>query len=135
MAELDLAGIMDAIARTAVLSGIVKRAYAWPTLDVSPPALIVGYPTELNYDATMARGSDRAVFPVWVVCGKIDARSTRDIVAAYVSPAGARGVHDALSGDLGGVVQTCRVRSMTIEATTINSVDYTAPRFDLDILT
>lgn len=126
---------MDAVAARALTAGIVKRAYGWPNLAVEPPCLIVGYPTVLNYDATMARGSDRATFPVWIVCGKIDARTTRDAVAEFISPAGALGVKTALDGNLGGAVQSCRVMSMTMEVTNIGGVDYQAPRFDLDILT
>ena len=135
MSALDLIAVMDAIADTARAAGIADRVYEWPTLDVSPPAVIVGYPTSLNFDATMARGSDRATFPVWIVCGKSDARTTRDAVARYINPVGANDVKTALDGDLGGVVQSCRVVSMTVEATNINGVDYLAPRFDLDILT
>lgn len=133
MAAIDLAAVMDAIANTAVAGEVVERAYPWPTLEVSPVCLIVGYPTELNFDTTMARGSDRATFPVWIVCGKAEARTTRDVVTAYIT--GATGVKDVLDGNLGGAVQSARVMSMVMENANIAGIDYLAARFDLDVLT
>lgn len=137
MASLDLVAVMDGIADTARAAGLVlaDRVYEWPTLTVNPPCLVVGYPTELRYDETYQRGSDRATFPVWVICGKVDARTTRDAIAVYIGPDGAASVKTALDGDLGGACQSCRVVSATIEAANIGGIDYQAVRFDLDILT
>lgn len=131
---MRLAEIMDAINDTALLAGVVDRGYEWPTLDVNPPCLVVGYPTDVIYDVTMQRGSDRARFPVWIVCGKADARSSRDAVAVYLSD-GAQSVKTALDGNLGGVVQSCRVTTTTFENVTIGGVDYIAAAFELDVLT
>jgi hypothetical protein len=132
-----MGAVMDAIAATAKAAGLVSadRAYAWPTLTVNPPCLVVGYPTAINYDATYARGFDRATFPFWIICGRIDARTTRDQIATYIGPDGAASVKTAMDGPLGGAVQSARVMSATIEATTISGVDYQAVRFDLDVLT
>ena len=137
MSSLDLVAVMDAIADAAKEAELVlaDRVYPWPTLLVNPVCLVVGYPTALNYDATFGRGSDRATFPVWLIAGKVDARSTRDVIGQYIGPDGVTSVKTALDGDLGGVVQSCRVTAATIEAANISGVDYQAVRFDLDILT
>lgn len=138
MAPMDLVVVMDAIAATARDAGLPfeERVYEWPTLSVNPPCLVVGYPTELRYDATYARGADRGTFPAWVVCGRVDARSTRDLIAAYIGgPGEDPSVKSALDGTLGDAVASCRVTSATIEAVTISGVDYQSVRFDLDILT
>lgn len=138
MAALELVGVMDGIAATLRAAGMFPgddRVFEWPTLSVNPPCAIVGYPTALTYDATMARGADRATFPVWVVVGKVDARTTRDALAQYVGPDGSQSFKSALDGDLGGACQSCRVTAATIEAVNISGVDYQSVRFDLDVLT
>lgn len=137
MASLDLVAVMDGIAAAAIEAELVlgSRVYEWPTLNVTPVCLVVGYPTALNYDATFGRGSDRATFPVWLIAGRVDARTTRDAIAQYIGPDGVTSVKTALDGDLGGVVQSCRVTAATIEAANIGGIDYQAVRFDLDILT
>ena len=139
MGALDLVAVMDGIANTLGASdlGFADRVFEWPTLSVNPPCAVVGYPTALTFDATYARGSDRATFPVWVILGRIDARSTRDQVGLYLGfgAGGAESVKDALDGDLAGSCQSCRVTAATIEAVNISGVDYQSIRFDLDVLT
>lgn len=132
-----MVSVMDGIAARAKAAGLVldDRVYAWPTLTVNPPCLVVGYPTEITYDATMGRGSDRATFPVWVIAGKVDARTTRDVIATYIGPDGSASVKSALDGTLGGACQSCRVTAATIEAINVSGVDYQSVRFDLDVLT
>lgn len=52
-----------------------------------PPAAVVTLDT-ITYDNTMARGTDRALFKVWIAVGKVHDESSRDKLAGYLSGAG-----------------------------------------------
>lgn len=126
-----MAAVMDALAARILAAGVTTRAHAWPVGAVQPPCAIVGYPEEIEFDATFGRGSDRAVFPVWMVCGNVSDRTARDVLSGYIT--GATGIKDALDGNLGGVVQTARVTDCQIEKTTIGAVEYIAARFQIEV--
>lgn len=128
----SIAAVMTAITEVAVAGEIVERAYDWPTLQVNPPALVVGYP-DLNFDFTFRGGTDRATYPVWIICGLADQRSSRDVLSKYVTGGGAT-VKAVLDGDLAGAVRSCRVVNCNLEVVNIGGLDYAAARFDLDVL-
>lgn len=125
---------MDAIAESA-RGTIAERAYEWPTLNFVPPCVVVGYPVDNGLNATYRRGSSRATFPVWVVCGRADERSAREVLGGYIAGEEGGIVRQTFDGDLGGAVQTCLVTTFVVEAVASAGVDYIAARFDLDILT
>lgn len=134
MGVFELAGVMDAIADAAIAAEVVDRVYEWPTSTPAPPCLVVGYPTAVTFDVTMQRGHDRATFPVWVICGRADERTARDVLSSYVSDGGNR-VKTALDGDLGGAVSSARVQSVGFELMTMGGVEYISAAFELDVLT
>jgi hypothetical protein len=130
MAAINLASTMDAIAQTLLSAGVVTKAYGWPNSGATPVSAIVSYPDEIEFDAVFGRGSDKAVFPVYIVCGAVHERSSRDVVSGYIT--GATGVKDALDGNLGGAVQTCRVTDCRVDKITLAGVEYLAARFELE---
>jgi hypothetical protein len=131
VSALNVSSVMDAIAARIVAAGVTTRAYAWPTGSIQPPCAIVGYPEELEFDATFGRGSDRAVFPVWMVCGNVSDRSARDVLSGYIT--GGTGIKDALDGTLGGAVQTARVTDCQVEKLPIGAVEYIAAKFMIEV--
>jgi len=133
MGAINLASVMDAIANTITEAGVTDRAYAWPVESVSPPCVVVGYPKELDFDVTFTRGSDRALFPVYVIVGKVSDRSARDVLSNVIT--GATGIKDALDGDLGGEVSTARVQDCQIEDVNVAGVAYLAAVFTLEVYT
>lgn len=128
----SVADVMTAITEVAVNGGLVDRAYDWPTLDVNPPCLVAGYP-DLSFDLTMRRGADRATYPVWIVCGVADKRSSRDVLSPFIVGGGVS-VKGILQGTLNGTVQSARVTTCQIETVNIGGLDYVAARFDLDVV-
>lgn len=54
---------------------------------LQPPAAVVTL-DEITYDYSMKRGSDRAVFKVWIAVGKVHDQSSRDKLAGYMNSAG-----------------------------------------------
>lgn len=132
MGQLRVGETMQAIADRALAGGVVARAYGWPVEAVQPPCLVVGYPEgDIEFDAVFGRGSDKALFPAWLIVGKALERSTRDVLSPYI--AGAAGVKDALDGDLGGLVQTARVTACRVEPVIVAGVEYLSARFDIEV--
>lgn len=131
MAEINVGATMQAIADVAKASGLIKRTYGWPIDNAEPPCLVVDYPSEIDFDQTFGRGSDKAVFPFYILCGLASDRAVRDVVSKYI--AGATGLKDALDGTLGGVVQTARVTDCQIQKVTLAGVDYLAAKFQIEV--
>ena len=131
MSPINVSLVMQAIADELVSAGVVENAYGWPVKQARPVCAIVGYPDALEFDATFGRGSDKATFPVYIVCGAVHDQSTRDVISGYIT--GATGVKDALDGDLSGAVQTARVTDCTIDTLTLAGVEYLAARFLIEV--
>lgn len=131
MTAIDVGATMQAIADELVSAGVTKKAYGWPNPSVTAGSAIVGYPEELEFDATFGRGSDRAVFPVWVIVGKAVERTARDAISAFIT--GATGVKDALDGDLSGAVQTARVTDCQIEEIAVGDVAYLSAKLLVEV--
>jgi hypothetical protein len=132
MAALDLKTVMDALA-TACPTSAGTRKFGYPVGAVEPPAVIVGYPTTCEFDATFGRGSDRAVFPIWYVVGRVMEKASRDKLSAVITDMA------AISSSIGGVhapsIQTARVTDCTPESVIIGAETYIAARFDVEVYT
>lgn len=127
---INLNTVMDTLG-TALGSVTGLRVYDYQTDNVAVPAAVVGLPDELTYDHTMQRGKDQAVFPVYVLVGKVSDRAARDKLAAYCDGTGAASVSvkAALDG-IGGNVT--RVESVTFGQVTVGGVEYLAAIFQVD---
>ena len=126
-----MAATMDAITDTLTSGGRDEPMYPFPAESVAPPCWVVGYPTEIEYDSVFARGSDRAVYPLWYVIPRNDPLSARDALSAVI--AGAESVKLLLDGTLGSVVQTCRVTDCQPDFIEIGGVPLAAARFTLEV--
>lgn len=129
---MDLAGIMDALAG-ATPSAITPRHYAYPVGSVVPPAVVVGYPTTIEYDATFDRGVDRLVIPVFYVCGMVDDIGARAAVSAVIS--GTNEIKLALETNSTVITKTdtVRVTDATPESIVIGGQEMIAVRFDVEV--
>jgi hypothetical protein len=131
MGAINLAGVMDALAARLVTADVTERAYAWPADNVQPPCAVIGYPEDIEFDATFGRGSDVAVFPVWFLVGKVSERTARDRLSAIVT--GATGIKNALDGGYPSYIQTARVQNCRPAPVTVAGVEYLAARFDVEV--
>lgn len=134
--SLDLNAVMDAIGTRLVgVAGLRTADYAAQSINV--PQAIVSLPTSpIEYDATMARGADRAVIPVLVLVAAVSDRASRDQVAAYLSGTGVKSIKAAIEGttsDLGGAAQTVRVMTGQADVITVGAVDYAAASFEVEV--
>lgn len=134
MAEMVLAAVMDELARRVKEygeDGLFSRSYGWPNPAVSPPAFVVGYPPQVDLDATMNRGSDRARFPCWAVFGAPNERSSRDTLSSFM-----QAIKAATDGTADGIWSSARAENFIVE-TIVNddATEYLAARFTVDVIT
>lgn len=135
MAAADIVNVMDGIGdRLATITGL--RVHRYTPDAVSPPSAIVDWP-EVEYDFTAGRGSDRMLFPVHIVVGKVSERSAAAALGAYISGSGASSVKTAIEGSggvLGGYASTTRVMGATVTVVTIAAVDYLSATFQVEVI-
>lgn len=139
MAEMDFSAVMVALAAIPVEAELVARSYDWPTADINPPCLVVSYPEgPQDFDTTMRRGHDRALFPAYLVVGDLIKRVTRDKLQPYLQPFKA-----AIEGATGHgddpVIpvpwNSVRVASWSVVPFAVEGLDYAAIKFEIDVLT
>lgn len=136
MSTLDLNAVMDGLGvRLATISGL--RVFDYPTDQLEPPAAVVGLPLEVAYDYTKGRGSDRALFPVFVVVGGAFARAARDALGPYLAGAGSSSIKAAIEADrtLAGACATLGVANVRSDGSgiTVNGVRYTGAIFEVEV--
>lgn len=130
---MDIASVMDDLG--AALDAVDElRVYPYWAARVTPPSVTVGWPEPLTYDSTYRRGSDRATFPVTVLVGKVDARSSRDRLARYADGTGTHSVKAAIEAHAATAYDTAVVRSCSFEVITISGVEYLAGVFEVDVM-
>jgi hypothetical protein len=128
MTALNLSSVMDALA-TAAGTATSLKAWAYPPDAVTAPCIAVGYPTEINLDATFGRSSDSVVIPVWIIVGKAaDGKAVRDKLSGYLT--GISGVVEALDA-LAGV----SVRGVEAGETEIGLVVYQSLKLSVEVYT
>lgn len=127
-----LSDVMDQLG--AALGSIDElRVFPYWVEQVTPPAAIVGWPDPITYDASFRRGADSFTLPVWIVVGRVDARSARDTLAAYLDGAGASSVKAALDGGTYTACDSVRVATARVEPVTIAGIDYLAAVLDVEV--
>lgn len=129
---MNLGGVMDELG--AALDTIEDlRVFPYSAQRITVPAAIVTWPEEINYDQAMSRGGDRLTLPVFVLVGLIDARSSRDDLAAYLAGSGPRSVKAVIDGYRYIELDSARVTSAKVESVSVAGVEYLAGVFDVDI--
>ena len=111
------------------------RVFPYTAEAITPPAAVVGWPDPIDYDQTLRRGMDVMTFPVWVAVGAVDARSSRDLLAAYLDGSGASSIKAALDGRRPKYTacDSVRVNSARIEPISIAGTPYLAAVFDVAV--
>lgn len=124
---LNLNTAMDTLG--AVLGGVTGlRVYDYEASSGAVPAAMVLWPDELTYDNTKGRGTDRAVFPILVMVGKVSDRAARDRLAGFCDGTGlaTTSVKTALDGITGVLVN-----SVSFEVVNWSGVPYLAAEFSV----
>ncbi len=112
------------------------RVPPWGVESVTSPAALVGLPVRIEYDDTWQRGSDR--YPdveVYILAGKPEDRTSREILAPFCAGAGVRSVKQAVESFAYTSCdrQSVRVVSCEFEAVRFAGVAYLAAIFHIDL--
>lgn len=129
---MNLADVMDEVATALEATGL--RVTAYPADRVTPPAATIGYPTTLDYDATMTRGADVMVLPVMVIIARVDVRTARDALAQYADGSGAESVKQVLEAHTYTACDSVRVQSAEFGQVTIAGVDYLSGIWNVHVI-
>lgn len=131
---MDLAAVMAALGtRLETIPGV--RIYPYPPDKVAVPAVLVSWPDGIDYDQTMAGGSDRVLVPVFVLVEPGQARTRVAELAQYTNRAGASSVKAALQAapTLAGAAKTLRVVRSEFTTVEVAAVAYPAARLDVEV--
>lgn len=127
--SLNLNTAMDAIG--TALAGITGlNVYSYIPDAVTVPAAVVGFPDEVEYDSTMARGTDRCRFQVTILVQKTNDQTARNDLAGYMNGAGT--TTTAVKAALDAIGPYVRVERARVGITGVGQVDYLSATFDVD---
>lgn len=134
MSGLNLSAVMTDLA-TAVQTVLTspRKAFDYPVEGVVPGDAVVGYPQDpIDLSTTFGRGQDRAVVPVFVICGMPQDESTRVAVSAWMDDSGS--VVTAIEG-YSGTWSSVRVTTVQIVPfQQLGGLELVALRFNVDVI-
>jgi len=93
------------------LSAISGLRTSWFVPDNPSPPIAIVVPDRVDYDVSMARGSDTFGFQVLLIGGRINERTAQSSLDVYLESTGAYSIKAAIEADktLGGAAHSCRV--------------------------
>jgi hypothetical protein len=130
---MNLANVMDELG-VALENVAGLRVLPYSADRITPPAAIVGWPDPIAYDTTMVRGGDTVTMPLFVVVGKIDARSARDRLAIYLDGAGAASIKAVVESGTYTAFDSVRVQEARVDGISVAGTEYLGAIFQLHII-
>lgn len=130
---MNIADVMDELG-TALDAVDGLRVFPYSADRITPPAAIVGWPDPITYDTTMARGADTLAVPLFVLVGRLDARTSRDRLAVYLDGSGSSSIKATVEAGTYTAFDSVRVQEARVEAMTVAGVEYLGAIFQLDLI-
>lgn len=126
----DIGALLDGLAaQLETIDGLRVREEM--TGSIHPPAAVLSL-DEIEYDTTMARGSDDVTFHVHVFTSMASERTGQQALFSYLAGSGEKSVRAAIDADptLGGVAMYAEVQSVgEVGIAKFADVSYYAARF------
>ncbi len=123
---VTLAGELAAAAQT--ITGL--RVHQVPGLAIRAPALVIGYPEQIDYDGTYQRGADALRVPLFLLIGPTSQRAGGLDLLSYLSGSGARSVKAAIEAGTYTAADVVHVASANPGAITSEGVEYLGATFE-----
>jgi len=119
--------------RLATISGL--KTYDYIPDSVNVPGAVVGQ-LDLDFDAALNRGLDRASCTILLIVGRMSESAGQTKLDGYLASTGSTSVKAAIEADatLSGAVQTLRVTSATAGSVQVASIDYLAYRYNVELI-
>lgn len=130
---MNLGDVMDELSTAlGTIEGL--RPFPYSVRSITPPAAVVGWPDPYTYDTTMRRGLDRTTFPIYVVVGNVDARTSRDAISRYADGSGEASVKAVLEAAEFTACDSVRVQSCEFGTITVAGVEFLCATFQVDVI-
>lgn len=131
---MNIADVFDEIAAAieAEIPGL--RCPGYPAAAPVPPVALFGWPDEVQYDLTFARGCDGFTLPVLVIAGPTDSRANFALLGAYMSGTGTKSIKRALEASKYPSCDSVRVAKARVEEIQLSGRDMVAAVFDAEIV-
>lgn len=130
----SISAIRDGLkTRLETISGL--RAHDTVPGQINPPAAVVRR-RQINFDSTMARGSDDFLFTITLLIQFGENRNAQNQLDAYLAGSGTLSIKAAIEGEqtLGGVVDFARVAQAGEDALMeYNGVEYLSVDFTVEV--
>ena len=111
--------------------------YGYVPDSIEPPTAIVGVVESIDYDSTMARGSDTYNIPILLYVSRVDAQDSQETLDGYLASTGASSVKAQVESDLtlNGSAQSVRVvEADNYGVYTVNDIDYLGVEFGVEVI-
>lgn len=111
--------------------------YGYVPDSIEPPTAIVGVVESIDYDSTMARGSDTYNIPILLYVSRVDAQDSQETLDGYLASTGANSVKAQVESDLtlSGSAQSVRVvEADNYGVYTVNDIDYLGVEFGVEVI-
>lgn len=126
--SIDVDVAWDAVgAAVSTVTGL--RVHTYAVDQIQPPAAVVLLES-VDYDYTHGRGTDRAVFKVFVCVSRAYDRVARENLSPYLSGAGAATTAIKAAVDALGPAAACT--RVDVQTVTVAGAEYVAGVFDVD---
>lgn len=128
---MNVSTVMDQIGtRLATITGL--RVFSFAAENAQPPFAMVDYPESVEYDSTMSRGSDEAVFRVLVGVARNIDRSARKALDDYLDGSGSKSIKAAI--EAGTVGHSARVRRATVSEIVVADTPFVGAVFEVHVI-
>tara|TARA_Y100000004_G_scaffold116642_1_gene131127 strand:- start:469 stop:879 length:411 start_codon:yes stop_codon:yes gene_type:complete len=111
--------------------------YSYVPHRFDPPLAVVSVLENLEYDFSMARGSDKFIIPVRLFVSNIDGQDSQETLDAFLNSSGSSSMKVAIESDktLGGIASTLRVvEARDYGAFELNNVELLGVEFLVEVI-
>ena len=111
--------------------------YGYVPDSIEPPTAVVGVVESIDYDSTMARGSDTYNIPILLYVSRVDAQDSQETLDSYLASTGSSSVKAQVESDLtlSGSAQSVRVvEADNYGVYTVNDIDYLGVEFGVEVI-
>lgn len=128
-----LPDVADEIAAAAAtIAGL--RVHSRVGTAITAPALVVGYPSTVDFDSSYGRGADRITLPLFVLVGRASDRAGAGALLAYLSGEGTASVKAAVEAGTYTACDVVHVDSASVGAIVHEGVEYLGATFTTTII-
>jgi hypothetical protein len=115
----------------------IVSVYSYVPHRAEPPIVVVGVLETLEYDTTMARGSDKYLIPVRLYVANVDDQDSQETLDQFIKTTGSNSMKSAIESDktLGGVASSVRVTEVRdYGAFELNNTDLLGVEFLVEVI-